>query len=113
MMIRLNRITKSTGAKIVISSTWRFHTDIYDVLRVSGLQADIVGSTPKNCPTSFTRGQEIEAWLTTSNLPVESFVILDDDNNIHQAEKLVQTSMEMGLQDEHVDKAIAILSGKL
>jgi hypothetical protein len=44
-------------------------------------------------------------------VPVESFVILDDDADMeHLLPRLVQTSMDDGLQDRHVEKAVEILN---
>ena len=111
---RLNRIITATGAKIVVSSTWRKMlclSAIRGVLLGSGVTypVPIIDKTPV---LHKPRGLEIQAWLDefhNSNL-VEDFVILDDDGDMeHLVDKLVQTSCETGLLDEHVDRAIEIL----
>jgi hypothetical protein len=57
------------------------------------------------------RGGEIDAWL--KNWPgdnIESFVILDDDADIApHLDRHVQTDFADGLQDRHVEQALAIL----
>jgi hypothetical protein len=69
--------------------------------------------TPGGIYAAEARGQEIQAWLDGApryGIEVESFVILDDDSDmVHLADRLVKTSFETGLLDEHVDRAIAML----
>jgi hypothetical protein len=121
---RLNRLVAETGAKIVISSSWRKLLDPPELLRVlveHGLVAEIIGETPDgyNDPVMLEvhghldcifRGHEIDAWLR-KHPEVDRFVILDDggDMAMHK-NRLVQTDCEEGLLDEHVDLAIRVLS---
>lgn len=58
------------------------------------------------------RGKEIKSWLDNWNGdPVESFVIIDDDNDMNPfMDRLVQTSFNKGLQQKNVDKAIKLLN---
>lgn len=81
---RLNRITDQTGAKIVVSSSWRYDPNIAKVLKGWGVTASIIGVTP--ClAISRTRGEEIFAWLQEHKdgyLGVESFVVIDDDDDM-------------------------------
>jgi hypothetical protein len=106
----VNRIVERTGAKIVISSTWRV-TDgmerVSVVLRAHGFAGEIIGGTPV---TSGTRGGEIKAWLDESS-GVTSFVALDDATDMDPVRKRhVATSMEHGLLDVHVEEACTILA---
>ena len=108
---RLNRIVEATGAKVVISSTWRKAlrlSEIRGVLAKCGAKVDVIGATPVLWKP---RGLEIQSWLDGPD-DVEAFVILDDDADMeHLVGKLVQTSCATGLMDEHVDRAIAVLNG--
>lgn len=128
---RLNEITESTGAKIVISSTWRLacHTDedfkhLCDYLHSQGVKAEIIDKTPTHLIYSGVwehdrmerikgRGHEIQQWLDTWQDEVESFVILDDNNDMeHLSGFLVLTSEPKGIQDCDVELAIEILNNK-
>lgn len=107
---RLERIVAATGAKVVISSTWRLiHplSELKNILSKNGFTGDVIGMTPNS---KGQRGNQIADWLNT-NGPVESFVILDDsDDMVHLMHKLVLTTWEHGLQDEHVVSAIGFLN---
>jgi hypothetical protein len=129
---RLNTITDRTGAKIVISSTWRLQPRPYQhpgqveplrqILSAHGITGEIIGTTPwfwkphSDHPEDDTvviagkeRGHEIQAWLD-QHPAVLSFVILDDDSDmVHLRHRLVKTSFEFGLLDEHVERAVAML----
>jgi len=113
---RLNRLVEITEAKIVVSSPWR------TIMRIGQLQSTFERAGVKTCPFSqtpnlgTTRGREIQSWLDRRRLtlPIESYVILDDDDADdadmgHLIPKLVQTSREKGLQDVHVERALDIL----
>lgn len=109
---RVKRIANATNAVIVVSSTWRrFHSinKLQQILIDAGCDTPVIGRTP--ILNSF-RGNEIAQWLN-ENGPVEAFVILDDDcDMVHLNHKLVRTSTTRGLQDEHVELAIAQLGGR-
>ena len=115
---QLNRIVKETGAKIVVSSSWRILGSHYDaVLNKMNIQAEILGKTPTNLPIEnirgVQRGDEIQAWMNTQQIePIEKFVILDDDSDMcHLKDRLVQSNfMGKGLTRELADKAIEMLS---
>lgn len=84
-----NKLIADTGAKIVLSSTWRTDTDIEDYLKEAGLEGEIIGKTPvlRDCFT--LRGNEIHAWIVENKeylgaeyYDYHSFVILDDDSDM-------------------------------
>ncbi len=112
---RLNRIIEVTGAVCVLSSTWRILHRLPEVrgfLSKAGFTGDLVDYTPGG---GGPRGPQIRAWLDeTKELgrwEVKSFVILDDDSDMGDLmPRLVQTSFQHGLQDEHVEAAIAMLN---
>lgn len=110
---RLNIIKERTGAKIVISSSWRIRflgtanafQDIKEFFAKFGI-VDIVGMTPQL--RGKRRCDEITAWLNEHE--VKSFVIIDDDLSANVKNKQVKTMFENGLQDYHINEAIAILN---
>lgn len=107
---RLEKIVQATGAKVVISSTWRLLNSLprlCDILQNHGFTGEVIGITPR---LGGPRGNEIASWLNDHG-PIENFVIIDDDGDmVHLKHKLVQTSWDLGLQDEHVDAAIEQLN---
>ena len=115
----LREITEKSGAKIVLTSTWRKLWDKNKTLCTDeGLELDrlfavygleIFGKTP----VIGRRSEEINAWLD-GNENIESFVIVDDmpigwDG---LAERLVKTDAMIGRGPEkiHAEKAIYILT---
>jgi hypothetical protein len=111
---RLNRIVKSTDAKIVISSDWRlyFYGEEFHILRKyligRGIRANIIGHT--NCFDYADRAKEIEMWLDENE--VESFVILEDWCDMGNLEEFtIRTDSDEGLAERHVEQAVRILDG--
>lgn len=104
---RLRHVLDSTGARVVMSSTWRKNPDHREVFKRRTLIQPI-GYTP--CHADGHRGGEIKAWLDQAP-EVERYAIVDDDGDmlIEQRPFFVQTSFETGLLDEHVDQLIEIL----
>lgn len=109
---RLNQIIEATGAKVVVSSTWRILHDVEELsafLKARGFIGEVIDRTPRF--GGAPRGEEITDWL--ENNKVDEFVILDDDSDMcHLKHKLVHTSWQTGLQPEHVAMAIEMLRGK-
>jgi len=128
---KVNRIIAATGAKVVVSSSWRIGRDakaMQKLLEKVGFIGEVIGTTPDlmtlsdpNDPLSkrayigHVRGDEIQAWLTDRERLDASgtvFVIIDDyDDMAHLRHRLVQTSFDTGLTDTDVDRAIAVLNG--
>jgi len=104
---RLNKITDKTGAKIVISSTWRFqehHVHAYE--NDMGIKGEIIDKTPRSTNILSCRGDEIWLWLQ-EHPEVEKFVILDDSSDMRDMFKyLIQTNPEFGLTDSDVERVI-------
>lgn len=115
-MSNLNRIIEETGAKVVISSSWRFGKKIEDLQKIfadNNFAGEIVDLTPIYSG-SFThevsRGKEIGDWLADN--PVESYCIIDDCNDIlsEQEKNFVLVDSKHGLTEYDAEKAIQILS---
>jgi hypothetical protein len=118
----LNRITDATGAKIVISSSWRYigEENATILLRAWGVTGDVIGITTTELESRWTpdnlvwqavvRGVEIQDWID-KNPKCESFVILDDDADMaHLEPRLILTPFEVGLTESDADRAIEMLS---
>ncbi len=111
----LKRIITETGAKVVLSSDWRYgrddpsHNSDYLELRdeLSRYGIKIYGFTPE-LPSEH-RGAEIDEWLK-AHAEVSNFVILDDRTDIEpNTDHWVQTVMSRGLGAEETNQAISIL----
>ena len=118
----VKEIVDSTGAEIVLSSTWRGHWDkapekcdedgvyINNIFEKFGLK--IFDKTP-DLGIDFDRPDEVNAWLKATAEVIESFVIIDDYRYGWGKlfENFVKTNPNfgLGLEEEHVRKAIEIL----
>jgi hypothetical protein len=108
----LNQILAQSGARIVISSTWREHWTLSEntaSLEAAGLlPGRVVGKTSIS---GGERGTEIDSWLTSAPYQVDSFVILDDkeDMAMHR-QRLVQVDPKVGLGVKEARQAIALLA---
>lgn len=107
----LNYITLLTGAKIVVTSTWRLFytlTELKSLFRSRGFRGDIIGITG-SCDT---RGEEIVEWLNEHR--IDNFVVIDDNikdivNRIPFV-KVIKCDPLKGLNDEVFDRVIGILA---
>ena len=119
----LKKIVDETGAKIVLSSSWRHYhplatgnpviTDpMFKVLdrKLGAVGLEIMSITPDFY--GKMRGLEIDAWLN-GNANVDKYVIIDDDTDFTELQKpyFVNTTFKYGLTELLADKAINILNG--
>jgi hypothetical protein len=109
----LNRLLIQSGALIVITSSWRQQWSLREnatTLEKSGVVAGrVVGKTPI---LAGERGLEIDSWLRSVPFPIESFMILDDhDDMAMHGGRLVQTNPAFGLDDRDVGRALGMLMG--
>lgn len=136
---QLNRVIETTGAKVVVSSTWRLGRtpeQLTQILAHHAFKGEIIDTTPhfyvKSHNYTVPRGCEIEWWLKEKKFQrinwsiekqreyeekseVKNYIILDDDSDLlyGQREHYVQTSWKFGLTSELADKCISILNKKL
>jgi hypothetical protein len=129
----LRWIIQETGAKIVISSTWRFSglKKMRDMWEFRGLAGEVIDITP-DCHDLVNegrfeyfdhvdRGHEIDYWLE-GRTDIENYVIIDDDNDFlpHQRIRFVRTANNInhtdcidigyGLTKECARRVISILN---
>lgn len=124
---RLNYLTDKSEAAIVVSSSWRIcfirHPNgvdkaMADCLKSYGVTGKIIGTTTI---TDGDRADEIWDYIFNNKDIIDQFVILDDNRLEEKKDNsdpyldlhLVKTNFMNGLQDEHVEKALEILSKSL
>jgi len=106
----VNHVIASTGARIVVSSTWRGIglKVLFEIFHAWGITGMTIGTTPL-FDYGFERGDEIANWLK-NNPDVDSFVILDDGDDMGALkERLVQTNYEIGLTQKDAERAVKML----
>lgn len=125
----LKELIDHTGAKVVLSSTWRYgwyamehfeesrDSDLRDIHMFEKLRDKLLeyGIELLGYTEDFgRRGEEISAWLKKwTGEPIEAYVILDDMGGIEirpHCRYLVQTSISQGIEPKHVKKAIKLLN---
>ena len=119
----LKKIIDETGAKIVISSTWRMagESEMKALWKHRNLAGEIIGITPteqtivESGKTQFfdmvCRGDEIEHWIKVNGF-TGNYVIIDDTRDMLKEQDLffVNTNSFTGLTFKDADKAIKILN---
>ena len=110
----LNSITDKTGAKIVLSSTWRKNRsldDLKELFKRVGITGELIDKTPvlefdPVVDMSVPRGCEIQLWinenknlLSTNILNWKDYVIIDDDSDMlyWHRKNFFQTDRTVGL----------------
>jgi hypothetical protein len=116
----LDCIIRETGAKLVISSTWRRAglDKMKSMWNDRGLPGEVIDITPTTqdpeiCERYFQpgadRGYEIQEWL--ENHPeVEQYVILDDDSDMLHHQPFVKCGGHYGITFSVMTDAISILN---
>ncbi len=109
----LNQLVHLTGAKIVVSSSWKKLglEKIADVLSGWGVKGEVISITPAfdDAGSEYHRWRELQQWIDDF-ATVSSFVILDDYTDMGKlVSHLVITDEIYGLTQRDVDLAIAIL----
>lgn len=130
MVQKLNRIFEETSCRIVLSTAWRHSHSIEEIaefLTEAGfLYSDIIiDKTPDLEYKSYDpsakynevlasykgRGSEIREWLDEHKDEVDSFAVLDDQDDMDGVrEGFVRTKWRHGLSDENVSKVIELLN---
>lgn len=126
----LGKIINETGAKIVISSSWRrcnlyetkeYLTTINHYVPFAFPYVDLIIGQTKHIWFSnidgfeklrIPRGVEIDLWINENKEKIDNYVILDDDSDMLYCQKdsFVHTNTYKGLSINDVQKAIKILN---
>ena len=122
-VLRLRDIVERTGAKLVLSSTWRFGADPKAFFIEREALRELVAEFRRlRCPLWFDitpylpatkRWQEINAWLILHD--VEDFIILDDwgeEEFRPMMDRLVKCDARFGLTKERAELAVKMLGEK-
>jgi hypothetical protein len=115
---RLARLVASTGAKVVVSSSWRqrrSQAELADILAERGYPGgvhDVTARLPRSEEgEQHVRATEIAAWLT-AHPEVASWIILDDERDLGPlAHRHVWTDPSVGLSEQNLAEARALLLG--
>lgn len=133
-MALVGRILDATGAKIVISSSWRRYLLEDTIKHITDTDNFFVGGNPFPYPEAVVgvtermysfcypnndrhfglpRGCEIEHYLRQHS-EIDNYVIIDDDQDmlLCQADNFVHTDGEEGITEKDVEKAIEILNNQ-
>lgn len=111
---RLNKITEITGAKLVVSSTWRLTERWEQCLKDWGVTGEVIGCTPsrfvsENGSHIRSRSMEIRAWLD-EHPEIEDFIVIDDEiTDFNKHHKQVGTDFRWGLTGPEMNRAINLL----
>jgi hypothetical protein len=118
----LNKLIEETGAKVVVSSTWRLGRAVHELqelLEGRGFKGEVIGKTSdmRRGPDSdcILRGNEILQWIKEcSTVPYWDFreyVILDDDSDMlyWQKDNFVHVDPFVGLTPLTITRAKRIL----
>ena len=119
----LNELIEKTGAKVVVSSTWRLGETVETlqaILEKRGFVGEIIDTTPRGCGCC-QRGNEILSWLKSNEDVIgkpyhefNSYLILDDDSDMlyWQRNNFMWVDGYVGLTPTIAYKAIRLLNGK-
>lgn len=118
----LNQLIADTGAKVVISSTWRIDGLEYckSHLEAKGFKGEIIGITPHLRHLGGFRGNEIHQWISENaemlcgsrvNGDYKEYVIFDDDSDMlyWQRNNYIQVDAYCGLTPNQCYRAKFIL----
>ena len=107
LLKRFKRLLQCTGAKVVLSSTWRYDPAGLFSAKHWGIPfIDVIPDMPKR-----PRRDEVLAWLKT-HPKVKRFVVIDDEDDELDQLPLFQPSASNGLTEKIVTGIANYLAGK-
>lgn len=102
----INQLVDKTNCKLVVSSTWRYQyskEELTELCKSRGGTFEFFDVTPN---IVVNRGEEIQNWID-SNHYVGKFFAIDDDWRMKPIEEFwIQTDINVGLTQEHIDLII-------
>jgi hypothetical protein len=106
LLARYQSVVEATGAKVVISSTWRYDpAGLFSARHWGLLFDDVVPDMPGR-----PRRDEILSWLS-AHPEITRYAVLDDDNDGLEPLPLFQPSPRHGLTQEICDGLVQYLNG--
>jgi hypothetical protein len=121
----LNNLLASTGAKVVITSTWRRSStqeELQRLLNARGFTGEIISVTPVFNSDTHVRGNEILCWVNNNRellgcyyYEFRNYVILDDDSDMlyWQKDNFILVDGYVGLTPKNCYKAVRILNSNI
>jgi hypothetical protein len=107
LLKRFKRLLERTGAKVVLSSTWRYDpAGLFSAKHWGVPFVDVIPDLPKK-----PRRDEIMTWLKR-HPKVQRFVVIDDEDDELDQLPLFQPSAATGLTDEIARGVANYLEGK-
>ena len=113
--IALKKLVSEARAEILLTTSHKSKYSIeewHDIFRLRGFKNLIIDVLPEN-KTQLSRKEEILNWVDSLN-ELPDFLIIDDDKTLNSLpyeikNKLIQTNASVGLTNELVEEALAIL----
>lgn len=107
LLRRFDRLLKRTGAKVVLSSTWRLDpAGLFSAKHLGVPFSDVCPDMPGS-----PRCDEVEAWLSR-HPQVMRFAIIDDEDDDLDKFPLFQPSVKTGLTPQIAKGVADYLNGK-
>jgi hypothetical protein len=107
LLKRFKRLLQRTGAKVVLSSTWRYDpAGIFSAKHWGIPFIDVIPDMPKR-----PRRDEVLAWLK-AHPKVKRFVVIDDEDDELDELPLFQPSPDTGLTEKMVKGVTEFLAGR-
>ena len=105
----LKRIVYATGARVIVSSSWRHDREAYRKLQEQLFRHGI-RAFGRTGGADTDRGEDIRLYLE-QHPSVEQFAILDDDNDVGEyVDHLIQTDPDRGLTGAEAFRCIRLLN---
>lgn len=124
----VNTIVWQTGARIVVTSSWKVGSRKADDFKEQLLGSFLVDDKTNEAFKQFVkniyditdskgpdRGSEIQRWLDANQKDVENYVILDDDSDMLDGQlfNFVQTDGYEGITEREVKLCKGVLTDKV
>jgi len=119
---RLNYIIEETGAKVVVSSSWRHGRsvdELQNILNQVGFKGEVIDKTPSFKHDDCVRGNEILKWISLNEELIgndrfhyNTYVILDDNADMlyWQKDNFIHVDSYVGITNRIAMMAITILN---
>lgn len=111
LLVNLERVCVTTGADVVISSSWRILCKEVswwnEQFKLAGVKVNVIDITGRS--NNGFRGREVAAWLKDHSY--SNYVIIDDESDFFPDQPRIKCNPEKGLTAYKAQEAIDILTG--